>query len=818
MIYYPLNWIPFLFSDENLLSAITFRSFLEVFLIGVCAYRFFLIELKSRVWALFSSIAYQMCSLLIFTFTIFPTTSLYFVMTLYLYLLWSAPYRKTVWNYVFITLTIYLILTSANVAFVFYGCLALAVVTLYRFVTADVDKSKSVSIVFLTIGAVLTAVLLAAIRIIPCAIGISNSNRIVDHFYTLHDRFALITRLFVPQITGWYGYDIMSSSPDLKMIYKMIDMPWNIQDTFFVYFGVVPALLWLISFFIKGDRRFRFWQIYAFVVLGMSLLWQPIWGVFSILFFPFNHYSYHTIIIPVGFCALCGHAGVLLQEKKFEIHRLRNVFLFGVLIVLAFLFVIMTYTFPYLANAVRVVLFGMISWIAIYWSLDSRRNSALDQFRTWSRICLEGTVLVTAFLVFYGLLMKPVTQEFEGLRIFAFPLSLIMMALWLSLRCYEIWLWREEQGKQKGRRVLFGMIAVFIMIIIIILSLIRSSIFARFLESPEGARNYFILLSFGVVHFLMIVFMITSAVRLCVRNKISQRLLWGLVLGVLISDLAIFYVRYHNFMAPQPMRRSFYVESFPYLEPHSYIKKLTDPVNYRFDSLHLGGVNANKNLIFGLPSYTGILGYMPKIFTEFIVNFGYPPTTKLIYPSDTLGNDRFLDLSAVRYKFEKDGQRVIVRPNSLARLNLIYAYEVSPDKEQALRAIRHESFDFHSIALLSKPLDMTFLSRVRPSVMVPIQHATSDRVEAQVDTEFPAILLFVETYDRGWKAFVDGQETPIVPANVSFMACALPEGRHKVTFVYQPKSFYVSAMISLGGFLIFIATAIFLYSRKEKKF
>jgi uncharacterized membrane protein YfhO len=37
-----------------------------------------------------------------------------------------------------------------------------------------------------------------------------------------------------------------------------------------------------------------------------------------------------------------------------------------------------------------------------------------------------------------------------------------------------------------------------------------------------------------------------------------------------------------------------------------------------------------------------------------------------------------------------------------------------------------------------------------------------------------------------WIAEVDGQEAPILRANVMFRAVAIPEGRHQVTFRFEP--------------------------------
>ena len=60
MTYYPLNWPVFLMPDSAVMGALTFRTMIEVFLIGFLGYRLFLAEIGSAKWAIVSSLAYQL--------------------------------------------------------------------------------------------------------------------------------------------------------------------------------------------------------------------------------------------------------------------------------------------------------------------------------------------------------------------------------------------------------------------------------------------------------------------------------------------------------------------------------------------------------------------------------------------------------------------------------------------------------------------------------------------------------------------------------------------------------------------------------------
>ncbi|MGH9428221.1 MAG: YfhO family protein, partial [Terriglobia bacterium] len=71
-----------------------------------------------------------------------------------------------------------------------------------------------------------------------------------------------------------------------------------------------------------------------------------------------------------------------------------------------------------------------------------------------------------------------------------------------------------------------------------------------------------------------------------------------------------------------------------------------------------------------------------------------------------------------------------------------------------------------------------------------------NQIEIETKTSQNCLLVLLDSYYPGWSAFVDAVPTPVIAANFVYRAINLPQGRHRVTFRYEPKSFVYGAAIS----------------------
>jgi hypothetical protein len=121
-----------------------------------------------------------------------------------------------------------------------------------------------------------------------------------------------------------------------------------------------------------------------------------------------------------------------------------------------------------------------------------------------------------------------------------------------------------------------------------------------------------------------------------------------------------------------------------------------------------------------------------------------------------------------------------------------------PDAEAALAVVTTPDFDFDSEVVLegSDPTARTCTGGTLKTL--EIHEETPNRVTIKVSTDGPGWLFQADTWFPGWRAQVDGDRVPLYNANFLFRAVPVPAGSHQVVLVYQPFSFYLGVLISLG--------------------
>jgi hypothetical protein len=137
------------------------------------------------------------------------------------------------------------------------------------------------------------------------------------------------------------------------------------------------------------------------------------------------------------------------------------------------------------------------------------------------------------------------------------------------------------------------------------------------------------------------------------------------------------------------------------------------------------------------------------------------------------------------------------------------------DDQTALKAVVRTKFDPVGTVFLPLEARQTVTATNRAPAKVISSHVEAEHIEAEVDSPAPAMVVVAQAYYHFWHAYVDGKETPLYRANYAFQALEVPAGKHQVRLVYQDRSFFWGAIISLTSLLA--CAAIWSQSRKSPK-
>ena len=142
-----------------------------------------------------------------------------------------------------------------------------------------------------------------------------------------------------------------------------------------------------------------------------------------------------------------------------------------------------------------------------------------------------------------------------------------------------------------------------------------------------------------------------------------------------------------------------------------------------------------------------------------------------------------------------DPYAIAINPRFLPRARLVSGSVVEGDDDRALELLRDPGFPRERCVVLAEGESRAPAGAEPGSATIATSHPEQVRVE--IAPAAPGWLVLSDTFFPGWKALVDGEERPIVRANVAFRAVAVQPGDRLVEFRYEPFWYRAGAVLSL---------------------
>ncbi len=177
-----------------------------------------------------------------------------------------------------------------------------------------------------------------------------------------------------------------------------------------------------------------------------------------------------------------------------------------------------------------------------------------------------------------------------------------------------------------------------------------------------------------------------------------------------------------------------------------------------------------------------------------------------------------------KYIIQKDQQgadQVYPNPEALGAAWFVKAIRYEKDGQSVMNALNNFSPADTAILFQSDAALVTQVPATDSAATIQLVYNNNDEVLYQSNSSANGFAVFSEVYyQKGWKAFIDEKEVPIVRTNYVLRGLSIPAGKHQIRFVFHPDAYYTGNTISMiAGILIFLTifAAIFFWYKKRKE-
>ena len=210
--------------------------------------------------------------------------------------------------------------------------------------------------------------------------------------------------------------------------------------------------------------------------------------------------------------------------------------------------------------------------------------------------------------------------------------------------------------------------------------------------------------------------------------------------------------------------------------------------------------------------YYRVLNLASDVFNDALTSYfhnsigGYNPAKLAIYQdlityqlSNKL-NINVLDMLNTKYVITKNQQGEVVQQNPGNLGACWFAKQVAfvKDDAAAMRALDNNNPADSAIVEEAEKSKIVFMPVPDSTAKIQLIKNDNDIITYTSSSSTNQFAVFSEIYyDRGWKAYIDNKEVPIVRTDYVLRGLAVPAGKHSIRFEFKPASFYNSETISI---------------------
>lgn len=172
-------------------------------------------------------------------------------------------------------------------------------------------------------------------------------------------------------------------------------------------------------------------------------------------------------------------------------------------------------------------------------------------------------------------------------------------------------------------------------------------------------------------------------------------------------------------------------------------------------------------------------------------------------------NMSVLDMLNTKYLIVSDkGQQPVAQlnPGAIGAAWFVDTVKTVENADAEINALN--SFNPRTIAFVDKRFENTlksFAPQHDSTATIKLNSIVCNHLVYETQTALPQFCVFSEIYyDKGWNAYIDGQKADYVRANYVLRAMAVPAGKHKIEFKFEPEVYFTGEKISLAGSIVLL--------------
>jgi Predicted membrane protein len=179
-------------------------------------------------------------------------------------------------------------------------------------------------------------------------------------------------------------------------------------------------------------------------------------------------------------------------------------------------------------------------------------------------------------------------------------------------------------------------------------------------------------------------------------------------------------------------------------------------------------------------------------------------------PELNMGVLNMLNAKYITYTDRRSSQKVAQQnPGALGPAWLVKAIRYVPGPKEEMSALDNFSPADTAIVQQRFKSQIPFEPQWDSAATISLVSNKNDIINYRFNARSNQFAVFSEIfYDAGWKAFIDGKETPIVKVNYVLRGLAVPAGTHDIEFRFEPQGYYTGQKITLVATLLMLLVLI----------